>query len=132
MRTWWVISGRASPMSLFIFRMTPICSSLFSSEYFSSLTTPPRLLWDDLYVSRLALERTTINLWVSLSLDAIGTCWWATSCGSSGGGHDWDNPNQITENQSRNQFLKAMELYLSSFLAYFLEQSWFSALKYAI
>ncbi len=41
--TWWVMSGRASLMSRFIFLMMPMCSSLFSSEYLSSLPAPPRL-----------------------------------------------------------------------------------------
>lgn len=85
-QTWWVISGRASLMSLPIFRMTPMCSSLLRSEYFASPLRPP---CDDLYVSRLALESTTINRFVSLSWAGIGVCCSATSCGSSGGGHDW-------------------------------------------
>ena len=74
-------------MSRFIFRMTPICSSLLSKEYFSSFT-PPRPPWEALYVSRLAFDRTTISRWVSLSFDAIGTFCSATSCGSLGGGQD--------------------------------------------
>jgi hypothetical protein len=82
------MSGRASLMSRFIFRMTPICSSLFRSEYFSSRMLPPRPPCDALYVSRLALDKTTINLCVFLSLEGIGTCCSATSCGSCGGGHD--------------------------------------------
>ncbi len=38
--TWWVISGLASLISRFILRITPMCSSLFSSEYFSSRGAP--------------------------------------------------------------------------------------------
>lgn len=41
-RTWWVMSGRASLMSRFILRMTPMCSSLFRSEYLSSRGRPGR------------------------------------------------------------------------------------------
>ena len=39
-QTWWVMSGLASLMSRFILRITPMCSSLFSSEYFSSRGAP--------------------------------------------------------------------------------------------
>jgi len=86
-----VISGRASLMSRPIFRMTPICSSLFRSEYFSSLCTPGLPFPPEktaLYVSRLALERTTMSLLVSLSVEGMGTCCSATSCGRAGGGRD--------------------------------------------
>jgi hypothetical protein len=86
-QTWCVISGRASLMSLFILRIIPMCSSLFRSEYFSS--RPLRPPCEGRYVSRLAFDRTTIKRWVSLSFAGIGTCCSATSCGSSGGGHDW-------------------------------------------
>lgn len=81
------MSGRASLMSRPILRMTPMCSSLLRSEYFSS--RPFRPPCDDLYVSRLAFDSTTINRFVSLSWAGIGVCCSATSCGSSGGGHDW-------------------------------------------
>jgi len=78
-------------MSRFILRMTPICSSLLSKEYLSSLCAPmrPGPPCDALYVSRLALESTTMSRLVSLSDDATGTCCSATSCGNSGGGSDW-------------------------------------------
>ena len=83
-----MISGRASLISRFIFLITPMCSSLFRREYFSSRIVPPRPPCDALYVSRLALDRTTTSLCVSLSWAAIGMCCSATSCGSAGGGHD--------------------------------------------
>ena len=89
-----MISGRASLISRFIFRITPMCSSLFRREYFSSRRFPPRPPCDALYVSRLAWERTTTSLCVSLSWAAIGTCCSATSCGSWGGGHDCVHPSQ--------------------------------------
>ena len=78
-------------MSLFILRMIPMCSSLLRSEYLSSLWTPIRLAPPcvDLYVSRLALESTTMSLLVSLSVGGMATCCSATSCGSAGGGSDW-------------------------------------------
>jgi hypothetical protein len=82
------MSGRASLMSRPILRMMPMWSSLLSREYFSSRAEPPAPPCD-LYVSRLAFERTTISRCVVLSLDAIGTCWSATSRGSSAGGNDW-------------------------------------------
>lgn len=67
-------------MSRFIFRMTPICSSLFNNEYFSSLTAPIRAEpCDALYVSRLALDRTTMSRLVSLSVGGIATCCSATN-----------------------------------------------------
>ena len=78
-------------MSRFIFRITPICSSLFSSEYFSSLPGMPGLPgppWEALYVSRLALDRTTIRRCVCLSVVGMGTCCSAVSFGSDGGGSD--------------------------------------------
>src|SRR4051794_25986748 len=84
------MSGRASLISRFILRITPMCSSLLSSEYRSSLAAPMRaVLCEALYVSRLALDRTTMSRLVSLSLGAIGTCCSATSCGRAGGGSDW-------------------------------------------
>ena len=85
--TWCVMSGLASLISRPIFRITPICSSLLSSEYFSSL--PPGFsLWAARYVSREAFDKTTINRFVSLSPAAMGTCCSAMSRGSSGGGRD--------------------------------------------
>jgi len=80
------MSGRASLISRPILRMTPICSSLFSSEYFSSLPGLP--LWAARYVSREAFDNTTINRFVSLSLVGIALCCSATRRGSSGGGRD--------------------------------------------
>ena len=87
------MSGLASLISRPVLRMIPICSSLLSKEYFSSRWAPGRPPGrgppcEDLYVSRLAFESTTINLCVSLSLLAIGTCCSATSCGRAGGGND--------------------------------------------
>lgn len=82
------MSGRASLISRFILRMTPICSSLFKSEYFSSRILLIRPPCDALYVSKLAFDNTTMSRWVSLSLEGMGVCCSATSCGSSGGGHD--------------------------------------------
>lgn len=79
-------------MSRFIFLMTPMCSSLLSSEYFSSRYVPVRLFpppYEALYVSRLALERTTIKRCESLSVGGMGVLCSATSCGSDGGGSDW-------------------------------------------
>ena len=74
-------------MSRPIFRMTPMCSSLLRSEYFSSL--PGGFpLWAARYVSSEAFDNTTIKRFVSLSFDAIGTCCSAMSRGSSGGGRD--------------------------------------------
>ena len=90
--TWCVMSGRASLMSRFILRMTPMCSSLLSNEYLSSRCRPmrpPPPPWEALYVSRLALERTTIRRCESLSLAGMGTCCSATSRGRAGGGSDW-------------------------------------------
>ena len=78
-QTWCVMSGRASLISLFILRMTPMCSSLLRSEYFSSCLPGPLPPWEDLYVSKLAFESTTMRRCVSLSLEAIGTCCSATS-----------------------------------------------------
>lgn len=76
-------------MSRFILRMTPICSSLLSNEYFSSLTEPIRPAeCEALYVSKLALERTTIRRLVSLSVGGIATCCSATNWGRAGGGKD--------------------------------------------
>jgi len=71
-RTWCVISGLASLMSRFIFLMMPMCSSLFSSVYFSSLTTPG-LPGREVAGGPCAL--------------ALNFCV-ATSCGSVGGGSD--------------------------------------------
>lgn len=90
--TWCVMSGRASLMSRFILRMTPMCSSLLSSEYLSSRCRPmrpPPPPWEALYVSRLAFERTTIRRCESLSLAGMGWCCSATSRGRAGGGSDW-------------------------------------------
>jgi hypothetical protein len=88
-RTWWVMSGRASLMSRPILRMTPMWSSLLSRLYLSSRAPGPRPVpCDALYVSRVALQSTTIRRCVSLSLVGMGACCSATSLGSSGGGID--------------------------------------------
>ena len=85
-----MISGRASLMSRFILRMTPMCSSLLSRVYFSSYRMPVLEMYEALYVSRLALESTTIRRRVDLSLALMGWCCSATSAGISGGGQDCD------------------------------------------
>ena len=78
-------------MSRFIFLMTPMCSSLLSSEYFSSRYAPVRLgpPYEALYVSKLALDKTTIRRCESLSVGGMGVLCSATSWGSDGGGSDW-------------------------------------------
>jgi hypothetical protein len=55
--------------------------------YFSSRPLPGLEL-TALKVSRLAWDRTTINRREFLSVDGIGTCCSATSCGRDGGGND--------------------------------------------
>ena len=78
-------------MSRFIFLITPICSSEFNSEYFSSLPGTPGLAGPPalaLYVSKLALLSTTMRRWVLLSVAGIGTCCSATRRGRFGGGRD--------------------------------------------
>lgn len=102
-----MISGRASLISRFIFRMTPICSSLFSSENFSSLlpVLPPR---EERKTSRVALDSTTISLCVTLSVSAMGTCCSATRHGSSGGGSDCvpvDNAASVKSHKSIHHFV---------------------------
>lgn len=78
-------------MSRFIFRSTPMCSSLLRREYLSSRCMPVRLdpPCAALYVSRLALDRTTMRRCESLSVGGIGVFCSATSCGRDGGGSDW-------------------------------------------
>lgn len=91
-RAWCVISGLASEISLFIFLITPICSSEFNKLYFSSLPGTPGLLGAPalaLYVSSDALLSTTIRRWVLLSVAGSGTCCSAVRRGSEGGGRDW-------------------------------------------
>ena len=100
------MSGRASLMSRFIFRITPMCSSLFRSEYLSSRMFPPRPPCDALYVSKLALDKTTTSLCVSLSLAAMGTCCSATSRGSAGGGHDCVPKQQFVSRNPRHGILR--------------------------
>ena len=75
-------------MSRFAFRMIAICSSLFSSDHFSSLAAPPLPPCEALKVSRLALDSTTISRCVSLSVEAIGYICSGTRRGNLGGGHD--------------------------------------------
>ena len=83
-----MISGLASEISRFAFRITPMCSSEFSRVYFSSRPLPGFPEPTALNVSRLALERTTMSRLEFLSVDGIGTCCSATSCGRDGGGKD--------------------------------------------
>lgn len=83
------MSGLASLMSRPILRITPMWSSLLSRLYLSSRAPGPRPVpCDALYVSSVALHRTTIRRCVSLSLVGMGACCSATSLGSSGGGID--------------------------------------------
>ena len=62
--TWWVMSGLASAMSLPVFARMPWWSSQLRSAYFASLPplpSRPPLPALNLYTSRHALSRTTIN-----------------------------------------------------------------------
>ena len=82
--TWWVISGRASAMSLPVLARMPWWSSQLRRAYLTSPSRPffPRPLLLTRYASKHACSRITNSLRPFDAAAPLGTCAWTGSmCG---------------------------------------------------